>query len=838
MASRLASVFILLVASFAAVASPFDEALELQRKGRPKEARELLRSAASTFRASADQRNLAKALSLASQASIALGDYGAAIQDANAAVAVRRKLKDEVGIGEDLNSLGRANLYLGNYGLALSSYQQALELARAHGSAEGEIVRLNNIGNVYYFQGRYSDALRVYQSAMDKVNATSTEKWNPERRQLTLANLATLYQRLGKEQTALALYRQLANSPQAMPPSQQAQLLLNEGVLYRRMGDPVKALDRYRASQTLFATERHQDGEIGALRNIGIARAVDLNDLPGALDAFTAAWRLAQSTSDVRGSAQAGLYRAEVLRRLHRLPEAETDARAAAQAAQKAGLVEEQWKAEYTLGKIAEDRGQSELALGSYQKAMASVESVRARLRQTSLRSEFLADKRDVYDSLISLRLRQPATAVGELFGWVERSRARTLVERLASPPPTREPALEEIQSRLGPDTVLLDYWVGSDRSATLWITASDAGVVRHTSSFGWIQDAATRLAAAIQDRSENWNDLARVLGSELLADVPLRRHVLVVPDGPLGTVPFEILSPPGSEALLIERSDVTYLPSTAFVLRGNPSPYERWLPPWHRQLVAFGDPPVSGADIFAGAEQWQRLAASADEVEGIAHLSRGRSETYLGADARKRHLLEGGVAGVPLLHFSTHAIVDEENPDRSRILLAPDSSAAAFDYLFEGEVYNLDLHGVDLTTVSACDTARGKLIRGEGVEAFSRAFLAAGSSATITSLWRAPDRPTADFMKQLYYFLAQGQSKAEALRSAKLQFLRSHSTLASPLYWATFVLNGDGWNACRRVIPWSACIGAAAVCFALAGLIFRWRTGFHKGVTAGPARQ
>src|SRR5262249_54083798 len=151
------------------------------------------------------------------------------------------------------------------------------------------------------------------------------------------------------------------------------------------------------------------------------------------------------------------------------------------------------------------------------------------------------------------------------------------------------------------------------------------------------------------------------------------------------------------------------------------------------------------------------------------------------------------------------------------------DSRAAPLDYLFEAEVYGLDLNGVDLTTISACDTARGKLIRGEGIEAFSRAFLAAGSAATITSLGPVPDQPTADFLTQLYYYIAQGQSKAEALQSAKLRFLRSKTALAHPRYWAAFVLNGDGWNPSRRVIPWSVLAAAVAALLTIAILGLRW---------------
>jgi len=837
MVPRFAPLFLVAVAVCRA-SSPFDEALDFEHKGRSKEARDLLRSAASGFKAAGDQPDRAKALSRASRISLALGDYEGAIHDADQAVAVRRQLHEDTAVGEDFNTLGLANLYLGNYPAALSNYRRALELDVKRRSVEGEVARLNNIGNVYYFQGRYADALRSYQAAMSKVNAASAEGWYARRRQLTTANLATLYQRLGKDQMALDLYRQMGDP--AMPHSEQAQLLVNEGALYRRLGDPLKALERYRASQTLFATEHHRDGEIGALRNIGIVRTLDLNDLQGGLNAFTEALRLAMASSNLRGTAQARLYRAEALRRLDRLSEAQSDARMALETAQQAGLVEEQWKARYALGRIAEERGETDTALDAYQKAIGEIESIRTGLSQASLRTDFLDDKREVYDSLIALRLRQPATSVSELFFWMERSRARTLVERYSSQPVSRELTLKELQSRLGPDTTLLEYWVGITGSATLWVTASNAGIVHHPSSFSRFQEMSGQLAASIQTPDANWQDAARLLGNELLADVPLSAHLLIVPDGPLDTVPFEILSPPGSRSLLIEQSDVTYLPSTRFVERPKRWRYDAWLLPGRRELVAFGDPPVSAGDTFAGSDQgaWQRLTASADEIQGISQLLPGRSQTHLGQDARKRFLLEGRVAGVPLLHFSTHAVVDEENSDRSRILLAPDSPATTSDYLFEGEVYTLDLHDVDLTTVSACDTARGKLIRGEGVEAFSRAFLAAGSAATITSLWRAPDQSTADFMKQLYYYLARGQSKSEALRSAKLRFIHSRSTLAGPRYWAAFVLNGDGWNGCRRVISWNVVIGLVAMALAMLGLMIRRHKISRQSTTAAPARR
>jgi len=766
-------------------------------------------------------------LSAAGTISVSLGDYSGAVSDAQQAIELWQGLQKDEKLATDYNTLGRANQYLGNYIAALDSYQTALGIDRAVRDAPGEITRLNNIGNIYYFQGQYSPALDFYQQALAKVNAATTEPWNSWGRQLTFANIATVYQRVGLEGRALDFYKEISSKTQALPANEQAQLLLNEGVLYRRLGDPIKALELYAKAQTLFRSDRNADGEIGALRNIGIAKAMDLEDLASALDAFTGAMELSKRASNSRGLVQASLYRGEVLRRLRRLSEAKSNLEAAFDGAQKAGLIEEEWKSRYALGRTAEDAGSAEGAAENYRKSIAIIESIRAGLRATSLRNDFLADKRDVYDALISLQIQQRVTAVSEIFRLMERSRARTLLDRMAAHTPLRDFSLEEIQAQLPPETVLIEFWVSNQSSAAIWLTRTKTGLVRYTSTED-IRKSAGLLLAGIQGTASQWREPSRSLGNKLLSDIPLERHLLVVPDGPL-SIPFEILGVPKSDGLLIEKCDVSFLPSARLVAMPRMTG-ERWLFPWNQQMTAFGNPPVSSNDALAEKEGWQPLPASEREVRGIAGILPGRTEMHLGADARKTYLINVRTRRPPLLHLSTHAMVDEENPDRSRILLAADSSNAA-DYLFLDEVYSLELKKVDLVTVSACDTARGKMVRGEGIQAFSQAFLAAGSSATVTSLWKVADEPAADFMKQFYSLLAHGATKAEALRAAKLQFFHSQSELANPRYWAAFVLNGDGWNSSRRVIPWSALIFVvAAILGVVAVLLHRLRRSRLRG--------
>jgi CHAT domain-containing protein len=307
-------------------------------------------------------------------------------------------------------------------------------------------------------------------------------------------------------------------------------------------------------------------------------------------------------------------------------------------------------------------------------------------------------------------------------------------------------------------------------------------------------------LITALQAGGDQWHDESRLLGDLLLSGIPLMPQIVIVPDGPLSLIPFEVIAVPKSRSLLIERSEISYLPSAQFLVRTHASHLK--LLPWHREMVALGDPPVGRWDVLNPG--WQRLQFSGTEIRSIERVLPGRSESHVGSDAQKHYIQGGQVENLPVLHFSTHALIDPENPERSRILLAS-------DYLFQGEVYDLNLKGVDLVTISACDTARGKIVRGEGVQAFSRAFLAAGANSTVTSLWRVADEPTATFMNQFYYFLAKGQTKSGALRSAKLELLHSNSALAEARYWAAFIVTGDGLTGLRLAIPWSIALLVAA---------------------------
>ncbi len=783
------------------------------------------------LRSTGDRSILGHALLEYGQATLSTGDYAVALKASLEAVRIFRDLKDPAAETQAHNVAGSSQLYNGDYGGAIHAFEDALQLDRSQRDAQGEITRLSNIGNVYFFQGRYLDAQLQYDQALRRVEETSAEPWNASRRELVLTNLAALYEQLGQNEKALEYYQRALAGAQQMQPSERAQLLSNAGTLYRRLGDAVKALETYRAAQDLYSSEHLSDGEIHVLQNIGIARALDFQDLDGAVAAFTTALTLAEASTNRREAALAHMFRGEAHYRMKKRAEAANDLTAALAIARDIGAQEEQWTALFGIGRIERGEGDDASALATFQSAIAIIEAVRTGLGNSSLKTEFLANKRQVYDAAIDLTLRQPNIAPTALFSLFEEARARNLQDALGS----LKPQLPAIQSALQPGVMLLEYWMGPQRFGALWITRHGSGVITRPIADPDAAAISTLPSTLRNAAGPTWQSAAAHVGGLLLDGIPFDggiSQLLIVPDGVLSQAPFEAMSAAGASQTLLERFAVTYLPSAALLL----SKWKRTGPlmPWQRRLIGFGDPIVNANGILPDDEHWSRLPDSARELRSISHTLPGVAEMHAGEDDRKRYLMNASLAGAPLLHFSTHAAIDFTDPNRSRILFTPEPGQQGSAYLFRSEVQALPLAGVDLVTLSACDTERGKLAPGEGVQSFSRAFLAAGARSTVTTLWRVADGPAADFMGLFYEHLARGETKAGSLRAAKLSFLKSGTELAFPQYWAAFVLTGDGQAPIRPALSWAWFL-APAVALAMATFLFLHRFRRHSRPSSSP---
>jgi tetratricopeptide (TPR) repeat protein len=754
---------------------------------------------AATVKLSADAdstRILADAARLEAMADreTAAGQYVVAARHADEAAAIYARQGDGRRQSIALNAAGLAALYASEYGTAERSFRAAIVLSTAAEDFARRAEQITNLGNVFFFLGRYADAAQAYDDALRATEAHGDQPWADRRTRIIQVNRATLYQRLGRDEQALEIYRAIESGTGRLRPREQAQLVGNMGVVYRRLGDPVKALAAYDQALDLFSRDPHVDGELGVLNNRGIVLALDLADLSGAARTFSDALDRATRAGNRRERLHAQLYRGETRRRADVLDGARADFEASLTAARELRTPEEEWKALWGLARVETALDCPEDATAHLERAVDVIEGIREAVRVPSLKSDFFNDKREVYDALIRARLDAAAPAA-QIFELVERSHSRGWRDRIGL---TVSVDLAAVQRVLPAGVLLLDYWSAPNGAARIVVTRDQVQVDRVTAS-----DAALRrlLDAVSQGPSTEWRTAAAAIAPSLLPPVlpPGTMHVIVVPDGPLSILPFELL--PLGDRLLVEHAAVSYAPTAALLFRTAPrQPLVRW--PWAAELHAFADPVFTSADLDDRRSGPARLPGSAGEVRGIAAELTGRSVLHIGADNRKTFLFDA-TSGAPILHVASHAMASTDAIEGSRILFSSARPGGDADYLFLKEAYDLQLDRVELAVLSACETERGRVLRGEGVQSFSRAFLAAGAQTTVTTLWRVADGPTAAFMKLFYHHLQRGLSRAEALRQTKLRFLRDGSTVSHPQYWAAFVLTGEAVRPIPRTVGW-----------------------------------
>jgi CHAT domain-containing protein len=261
-------------------------------------------------------------------------------------------------------------------------------------------------------------------------------------------------------------------------------------------------------------------------------------------------------------------------------------------------------------------------------------------------------------------------------------------------------------------------------------------------------------------------------------------RRVLVSPDGALAHVPFPAVLP--DKQVVCVPSGTTYgILLEEGLIRG-------------RDILAVGDPdygprdaPVGGEAPRAAYGQLTPLPQSADEARAVGDIVLLRRDA---TEARVRDAILGGHPRWRGIHFACHGVIDLEQPEASALALTQDGGDDGF--LTALEVLAMRIRA-DLVVLSACETATGKIVRGEGVVGPTRAFLFAGAPRVICSLWRVDDAATRALMLKFYELWNPrrgriGMDPAEALRRAQ-DHVRAQRAWSHPYYWAAWTLWGRG---------------------------------------------
>jgi CHAT domain-containing protein len=205
-------------------------------------------------------------------------------------------------------------------------------------------------------------------------------------------------------------------------------------------------------------------------------------------------------------------------------------------------------------------------------------------------------------------------------------------------------------------------------------------------------------------------------------------------------------------------------------------------------------DRAAAEAGIFDGTLKIRRLPFSRTEADAIsAYTLPGSSLKALDFDASRATVTGSDLGQYRIVHFATHALVNNDHPELSGIVLSLINRQGhkVDGFLRLNEIYNLNLPA-DLVVLSACQTALGREIKGEGLIGLTRGFMYAGAARVVASLWKVDDEATAELMGRFYEkMLKRGQPPPAALRQAQVEMSRQNRWHA-PYFWAGFAMHGE----------------------------------------------
>lgn len=428
------------------------------------------------------------------------------------------------------------------------------------------------------------------------------------------------------------------------------------------------------------------------------------------------------------------------------------------------------------LGFLHQDMGEHAVGLEYYDQAIAIIEALRAGVSSEQARAGFFATTTDTYANAVLLALNIGRTA--QAFDYVERARSRSFLDILTLRSPNLAGTLEattltlaQAQAHLPDDALLLEYFT------TGLLDVWEDPVTRQTSQRHRFPPAHTMLFAITRDATAVYDlglapdtlrprqtdtlveshfldaTIRRALYEHLIAPAASllhgKRRLYLVPHGPLHSIPFQALIGPDGETLLREGGPhIIYGPSATILFRA-------------RQVSQMAQPCLALGYNGAGET---RLQFGEEEAHSVARLTGGESVT--GAIPKKARLYESA-SQYRMLHFSCHGTFDPENPLASALHLAPDENLTAFDVLNDLRL------NCDLVTLSACESGLSRVRRGDELIGLTRAFMHAGATALICTLWRVDERSSRILMERLYREIQTGSDAAEALKHAQL-YLRS----------------------------------------------------------------
>lgn len=635
-----------------------------------------------------------------------------------------------------------------------------------------------------YYAGEYYERVGDLPAALRYYRAVP--RGDTEEGARALGGLTRVYEALGMRDSAEAVAR--AHDAAPVTPEEVP-------LVPRLLAARGRSQESLRLSRAWTERQIAQGNVAGAVRaKLELAQLVLDHGSPG--DALAEAQR-AESLA-TKGNFVEEIIRARTIvglayLKLGRTREAQAMLSAASRWASALSTGETALQTSFALGQaLAVD--QPVAALEAYDAAARVVERMAEPITEGLDRARFHARQLAPFNAALRLLLRQPETSarLEALMRWSQRrKRVASEVRDVSRRGAKQALALAEIQRRLAPGEVLVDYLVFDSVAAAVVVTRSAGEVVSLPLTPAEIARAIAELRApfvsAYMGRldlsrsrfdSRRSHDLYRALIQPLEHAFAGAWKLAIVPDGELHLLPFDALlagrpapaGEPGVAEQMIDRYEITYFPSAS--------------------LVA---PQASVAGITRRGTASGRLLLVAQKVPGgdnerkliaATWAATGGRVTVLADHAATESAVAAHLGRFDIVHFATHAVANMNDPLASMLRLRSDESSDGALHLREIERLRTR---ASLVVLSACETHEGPLLAGAGPIGLAHAFIGSGAAAVVATLWPV-GASTAELMDVFYREMARGRAPSRALRAAKLS-TRARPETSNPFHWAAFVL-------------------------------------------------
>jgi len=739
-----------------------------------------------------------------------------------------------------------AALQTGQLEKAINYAEKALAAAEKTTNPTNQVRAVFELINAYNSVRNFDRARELTERGLGMAQRSHLNWW-----------VSSLYSQLGRDlirrgeygEAVEALSQSLSMAEASLRVARRSEAILTQrtgvvmrltslGDAYRRAGKLDRALEQY---ERAFSSIREWELKYPYERNLYEAKGelyLQQNNFPQAFESFKKALSVAESQQTPAGISSASRYIGDVMWRTGKPDEAIPHYQRAIQQIEsiRSVLQTEEFRQSYFEGQLrAYVRIMDALLLsGKPEEAFTYSEHARSRVfldvlgsrvQLARVKSGLLEEERALQERIAGLKAR--LTGEGDEEEGIDRGRLaselretekkyNTFLEKVRKQDReqaslmTVEPlTLVEVQQLLDPGTTLIEYFV-TERGIFIWVVEKEKlqfqRVALPREDLGKSVKTLRESIFSLGEKNK-FDEASALLYKQLIE--PLLSHItgkelIIVPHDVLHYLPFHALVGPDGH-YLIEKYPIYYLSSASllqFVKEKRKAGGEK--------VLAFGNP-----DLGDPEKNLEYAELEAAEVKNVYP----QSTVYVKKDASE----EKSKSLSPthdILHFATHAQLNEDDPLSSAVLLAKEDKEDG--RLEVREIFGMDLKA-NLVVLSGCDTGLGKLSTGDELVGLTRAFIYAGTPSVVASLWSVDDSSTAQLMASFYRNL-KTMSKVEALRQAQLELIRGEGrsemlahrgvggigklgetvksdasqnpisiSTSHPYFWAPFILVGDG---------------------------------------------